>query len=55
MNEWDSNVSLTDLFQQNTLEEIKDRLAREYREGQAESAQVSRDFESADGEGWPSW
>ena len=49
------NVCLSDWIRQHTREEIEARLAREYREGEAESTRVSRDFAVADQEGWPSW
>ena len=49
------NVCLADWIRQHTREEIEARLAREYREGEAESTRVSRDFAAADQEGWPSW
>ena len=49
------NTCLADWIRQHTRKEIEARLAREYREGQAESARVSRDFAAADQEGWPSW
>jgi len=49
------NAFLADWIQQHTRKEIEARLAREYREGQAESGRVSRDFGAVDREGWPSW
>ena len=49
------NVCLADWIRQHTREEIEARLAREYREGEAESTRVSRDFAAPDQEGWPSW
>jgi len=49
------NTCLADWIRQHTRKEIEDRLAREYREGQAESTRVGRDFAAADQEGWPSW
>ena len=48
------NVCLADWIRQHTRREIESRLAREYREGEAESTKVSRDFAAADQEGWPS-
>ena len=49
------NTCLADWIRQHTRREIEARLAKEYREGQAESTRVSRDFALADQEGWPSW
>ncbi len=49
------NTCLADWIHEHTRKEIEDRLAREYREGQTESARVSRDFGAVDREGWPSW
>ena len=49
------NTCLADWIRQRTRKEIEDRLAREYRAGQAESSRVSRDFGTVDREGWPSW
>lgn len=49
------NLCLADWIRQHTRKEIEARLAREYREGEAESTKVSRGFAAADQEGWPSW
>ena len=49
------NTCLADWIRQHTRKEIEDRLAREYRAGQAESTRVSREFGAVDREGWPSW
>lgn len=49
------NACLGDWIRQHTRKEIEDRLAREYREGQAESSQVNRNFAALDQEGWPPW
>ena len=49
------NTCLADWIRQHSRKEIEARLVREYREGEAESTQVSRDFAAPDQEGWPSW
>lgn len=49
------NTCLADWISQHSRQEIEARLAREYREGEAESTPVRRDFAAADQEGWPSW
>jgi hypothetical protein len=49
------NSCLADWIAQHSRKEIEARLADEYREGNAESRRVSRDFAAVDKEGWPSW
>jgi hypothetical protein len=49
------NVCLADWIRQHRRKEIEARLALEYREGNAESKTISRDFAAVDREGWPSW
>lgn len=49
------NACLADWIGQHNRKEIEARLAREYREGSADSSQLSRDFAVIDKEGWPSW
>lgn len=49
------NSCLADWIAQHSKKELEARLADEYREGDAESRRVSRDFVAIDKEGWPSW
>lgn len=49
------NTCLADWITQHSKKEIEARLAGEYREGDAESRRVSKDFAAVDKEGWPSW
>lgn len=49
------NACLADWIGQHSRKEIEARLALEYREGNAESQPISRDFAAIDQEGWPSW
>ncbi len=49
------NACLASWVRQHSGKELEARLAREYREGGAESEQVSRDFSAVDREGWPKW
>ena len=49
------NACLADWIRQHSRKEIEARLALEYREGNAESNRISRDFAAVDQEGWPSW
>ncbi|MFQ5902672.1 MAG: type II toxin-antitoxin system VapB family antitoxin [Candidatus Binatia bacterium] len=49
------NSCLADWIAQHSRKEIEARLADEYREGDAESRRVSRDFAAVDKEGWPLW
>lgn len=49
------NSCLADWIAQHTKKEIEARLAKEYREGQAESRLASKDFPVIDKEGWPPW
>jgi len=49
------NACLADWIRQHSHKEMEARLAVEYREGNAESSRISRDFAAVDQEGWPSW
>lgn len=49
------NACLTEWIAQHSRREIRARLAKEYRAGEAESGRVSRDFAAVDKEGWPTW
>jgi len=49
------NTCLADWIAQHGQKELKRRLIEEYRAGSKESRRASRDFASADADGWPSW
>ena len=49
------NACLADWIRQHSRREMEARLALEYREGNAESHRISREFAAVDQEGWPSW
>lgn len=49
------NACLTEWIAQHSRREIRARLAKEYRAGEAASRRVSRDFAAVDKEGWPTW
>ncbi len=49
------NACLADWIARHGRKELEARLAEEYRDGEAESRQVTRDFEALDKEGWPAW
>ena len=49
------NTCLADWIAQHGKKEIEARLAREYREGDAESRRVGKDFVAVDKEGGPLW
>lgn len=49
------NSCLADWIARHGRQELEARLAQEYRDGDAESRQVTRDFKAVDKEGWPAW
>lgn len=49
------NRCLADWIAHHDRRAIEIRLAKEYRDGDAESRRVSRDFAAVDREGWPEW
>jgi hypothetical protein len=46
---------LADWIARHGRKELEARLAGEYRDGDAESRQVARDFKAVDKEGWRAW
>jgi hypothetical protein len=49
------NRCLAEWIAQHDRREVEARLAKEYREGYAESRRVNRSFSRVDREGWPVW
>lgn len=49
------NTCLAEWISQHGRRELRARLVEEYRAGRQESRRISREFASADKEGWPSW
>jgi hypothetical protein len=49
------NSCLASWIAEQKRQQLRARLAAEYRAGQGESRRIAREFGEADREGWPSW